>query len=446
MLILAPTVPTQPHSPTLNKNPVYPHRVFAIPPVREEIESHYALDVRRERRHNIRVSLILQSNTKRGKIRIRSDAEGRQILLADIEEAIREEDHAFGVLGVQLDEPAGAGGDWQTVEFYNIVCVADEKAPLRVDNSVSISGGRKALTTLRNKLMDLTEEHMCLELKITDVYPTPRKRNRLPWLAGVACCAPFLYLAGKCLFIFNSNGDDMAGLQFWFYLATALALLPMPWLISLRSGLSVRLNAGFGMAALVPLLILILGVFKNTAPYVNLPEPLFHAFLPLAAALTLLAAAVPYMLWRKNPTEEKEKRTLKWVDVLLLRPLGGAALFALLVLGSVLYAIRFCYNGAEHWYDYFLYIPFFAAFTPPVAVLAGLLNPGIWQRIAYRLLCCTLLPGLVLAAPCYYLGTPIIGIHDTLPRLLLAAIPLVLAVILIFPLKKGMVRRGNEPD
>ena len=81
-----------------------------------------------------------------------------------------------------------------------------------------------------------------------------------------------------------------------------------------------------------------------------------------------------------------------------------------------------------------------------MAVLAGLLNPGIWQRIAYRLLCCTLLPGLVLAAPCYYLSATIIGIHDTLPRLLLAAIPLVMAVILIFPLKKGMVRRGNEPD
>ena len=225
MLIRAPTVPSQPHSPTLNKNPVCPHRVFVIPPAREEIESHYALDVRRERRHNIRVSLILQSNSKRGKIRIQFDAEGRQILLADIEEAIREEDHAFGVLGVQLDEPASAGGDWQTVDFYNIVCVADEKAPLRVDNSVSISGGRKALTTLRNKLMDLPEEHMCLELKITDVYPVPRKRSHLPRLAGVACCAPFLYLAGKCLFIFNSNGDDAAGLQFWCYLASALHFL-----------------------------------------------------------------------------------------------------------------------------------------------------------------------------------------------------------------------------
>ena len=217
----------------------------------------------------------------------------------------------------------------------------------------------------------------------------------------------------------------------------------MPWLISLRSGLSVRLNAGFGMAALEPLLILILGVFKNTAPYVNLPEPLFHAFLLVAAALTLLAAAVPYMLWRKNPTEEKEKRTLKWVDVPLLRPLGGAALFALLVLGAVLYAIRFCYSGAEHWYDYMLYIPFFAAFTPPVAVLAGLLNPGIWQRVSYRLLGCTLLPGLVLAAPCYYLGTPIIGIHAPLPRLLLAAIPLVLAACLFPSLKKGMTRRND---
>ena len=59
------------------------------------------------------------------------------------------------------------------------------------------------------------------------------------------------------IFIFASNGNDAAGLQFWCYLASALALLPMPWLISLRSGLSVRLNAGFGMAALVPLLILI---------------------------------------------------------------------------------------------------------------------------------------------------------------------------------------------
>lgn len=393
--------------------------------------------------HNNRVSLILQSNSKRRKIRIQFDAEGRQLLLADIEEAIREEDHAFGVLEVQLDESASTGEDWQPVEFYNIVCVADEKAPLRVDDSVSISGSKKSLAALRNRLMDLPEECMYFELKITDVYPAPRKMNRIPWFVGVACCAPFLYLAGNSIFIFTSNGDDIAGFLFWFYLASALALLPMPWLISLRSGLSVRLNAGFGAAALVPLLFLILGVFKNDTPYINLPETLFNAFLLVAAALILSEAAVPYMLWRKTPTEAKEQRTLKWVDSLLLRPLGGAALFALLVLGAVFYAIRFCYSGAEHWYDYILYIPFFAAFSPPVAVLAGLLNPGIWQRVFYRLLSCTLLPGLVLAAPCYYLGTPVIGIHAPLPRLLLAAIPLVLAGCLFPCLKKGMVRRDD---
>lgn len=384
------------------------------------------------------MSLILQSNSKRGKLRIQFDAEGRQILLAEIEEVIREEDHAFGVLGVQLDEPTDTASDWQTVEFYNIVCEPDAKAPLRVDNSVSISGGRKALTVLRNKLMDLPEARQSFELKITDVYPATRKRNRLPWFAGAACCAPFLYLAGNSIFIFTRNGDDIAGFQFWFYLVSALALLPMPWLISLRSGLSVRLNAGFGLVALVPLLLLILGVFKNDTPNINLPEPLFHAFLLISAALTMMAVVIPFVLRRKSPTEEKEKRMLKWVDALLLRPLGGAVLFALLALGAVLYAIRFCYSGAENWYDYILYIPFIAAFTPPVAVLAGLLNPGIWQRISYRLLACTLLPGLVLAAPCYYLGTPVIGIHDTLPRLLLAAIPLVLAVCLFPCLKKGM--------
>ena len=409
----------------------------------ENTEAHYALDARWLHRHNKRVSLILQSNSKRGKLRIQFDAEGRQLLLADIEEAIREEDHAFGVLGVQLDEPASTSEDWQTVEFYNIVCVPDEKAPLRVDNGVSISGGRKALTSLRNKLMDLSADRMYFELKITDVYPAPRKRNRLPWFAGVACCAPFLYLAGISISTFTCTGNDLAGFQFWFYLATSLALLPMPWLISLRSGLSVRLNAGFGLAALLPQLFLILGVFRNDTLYINLPEPLFYAFLLVSAALTMLAAAVPYMLWRKTPTVENEKRTLKWVDALMLRPLGGAALFALLVLGAVLYAIRFCYSGTEHWYDYMLYIPFFAAFTPPVAVLAGLLNPGIWQSISYRLLGCTLLPGLVLAAPCYYLGTPVIGIHAPLPRLLLAVIPLVLAACLFPSLIKGMARQND---
>ncbi len=75
------------------------------------------------------MSLILQINSKRGKLRIQFDAEGRQILLADIEEAIREEDHAFGVLGVQLDKPTDTDSDWQTVEFYNIVCEPDAKAP-----------------------------------------------------------------------------------------------------------------------------------------------------------------------------------------------------------------------------------------------------------------------------------------------------------------------------
>lgn len=170
----------------------------------------HRLDTRASRPHNKRVSLVLQSNSKRRKIRIQFDAEGKQILLTDIEEAIREEDHAFGVLGVQLDEPTSTGADWQTVEFYNIVCVADEKAPLRVDNSVTISGGRKALCSLRNKIMELPEERMCFELDITDVYhPAPRKGSLLPWLGctllpGLVLAAPCYYLGASIIGIHNT--------------------------------------------------------------------------------------------------------------------------------------------------------------------------------------------------------------------------------------------------
>lgn len=389
------------------------------------------------------MSLILQCNLAQKIIRIQFDAEGRQLLLRDMEVALREYDHAFGVLGVQLDEPEEVSPEWKTVDFYNIVCLTEEKAPLKVDNSVTISGGRKALSALRDKIKALPDGHTHLELRITDIFPSPQKKSTTPWYIGLACCAPFLYMAGHRICMFCLNGDDAVGFQTWFHLAAALCVLPMPWLISLRSGLSSRLNAGFGVIALVSLLMLVSGLFQSPCKYTGISEPVFDAMLLGTAGLILAAALVPLFLWRETPAVEKEKRILKWVDVLVLRPLGGAVLFAVLMVGAALYAISFCYDEVEHWYDYFLYIPLCAAFTPPVAVLAGLLNPGIWQRAAYRLLCCTLLPGLVLAAPCYYFGATIAGLDSPLFRLLLAAIPLLLALCLFPYLKKGTEKRQS---
>lgn len=386
--------------------------------------------------HNGRMSLILQCNPVRKKIRFEFDAAGRQLLLAKIEEALCGNEHVFGVMGAAPGKPTETSADWEAVEFYNIVCLPQAKAPLRVDSSVSISGGRKTLTHLRDKIKALPADSRSLELRITEACThSHRKHPWLAWSIGALCSAPFLHLAGDRFFVFAFTGNDLCGLQMWCYLATALAVLPMPWLIGLRTGMSARINTGFGVVALVPLVVLLLGFFGSPCAHIAMPGLLYYALLGSAAALILLAALLPLRLQGRCGTPEAEKSRLKWVESLGLRLLGGLVLFALLMFASAIYAIDFCYERIEHWYDYPFYIPMIAAYVLPVGVLAGVLRPGVWQRACYWLLTCTLLPGLVMAAPCYYLSTPILGVNEPLYRLLAGCLPLVLALC-IFPFLK----------
>ena len=90
----------------------------------------------------------MQSNPDEGLILIAFDDEGRGELLHKIETAIAEEDHEFGVLGAGLTEDGLRGDGWILNDFYNIICEYEETAPLHADTSITISGGKAALSDL----------------------------------------------------------------------------------------------------------------------------------------------------------------------------------------------------------------------------------------------------------------------------------------------------------
>lgn len=383
------------------------------------------------------MSLKMQYHPERGKIRILFDEEGRRELLHDIESAINECDHSFGL----MDADEAPDEAWQQVEFYNIICLADRNANLRVDNSITISGGGAALAALCDRIKALPPDVCSFELQITDVYQPPRKKkNFAPWLLGAVCSGLFLLQAGNRLFVFAFNGNDAIGLQMWCYLITAIAVLFMPWLISLRTRTSAGINTGFGVTSLVALALLTLGFFKNPCHHALLSVPLHYTFLCGSIGIILTATVLPVLQRRTGSATRSEQRAMKWLDKLVLRFLCAFALFALLCLATLVYVIRFCYSGIEHWYDYPFNLPLLAAFVLPVGLLAGFLRRGFWQRACYWVLTCTLLPGLIMAVPCYFLGTPVLGIDDMWSRIFISLLPLVPALCL-FPYLRRKIRK-----
>ena len=98
------------------------------------------------------MKLSMHSNAEAGLLLIEFDDEGRAQLLRDIERTIEEQDHEFGMLGDRLTADEPRGGDWKLNDFYNIVWNEDEEAPLHVDDSVYITGGKTALMDLYNRI------------------------------------------------------------------------------------------------------------------------------------------------------------------------------------------------------------------------------------------------------------------------------------------------------
>ena len=94
------------------------------------------------------MKLSMQSNPAEGTIIITFDDEGREELLRKMETAIADEDHEFGLLGAGLTEDEVRGDGWILNDFYNIICEYEETAPLHADTSITISGGKAALSDL----------------------------------------------------------------------------------------------------------------------------------------------------------------------------------------------------------------------------------------------------------------------------------------------------------
>ena len=124
------------------------------------------------------MKLSMQSNPDEGLILIAFDDEGRDELLHKIDTAIAEEDHEFGVLGAGLTEDGLRGDGWVLNDFYNIICEYEENAPLHADTSISISGGKAALSDLCMRIRALPQGGGELELPAKP-YSKPHPRSLL---------------------------------------------------------------------------------------------------------------------------------------------------------------------------------------------------------------------------------------------------------------------------
>ena len=124
------------------------------------------------------MKLSMQSNPDEGVVLISFDDEGREELLSRIETALKEEDHEFGMLGAGLTEDEVRGNGWVLNDFYNIICEYDAEAPLHADTSISISGGKAALSNLCMRIRALPQGGGELELPAMP-YSKPHPRRLL---------------------------------------------------------------------------------------------------------------------------------------------------------------------------------------------------------------------------------------------------------------------------
>ena len=383
------------------------------------------------------MKLSMHSNAEAGVLLIEFDDEGREQLLRDIERTMLEQDHEFGTLGDRLTPEEPRGGDWKLNDFYNISWNPDEDAPLHIDDSVLISGGKAALTDLYNRIRLLPAGSKGLELA-AEHSEARRKRFRFSWLLGGVLSFFFLIPTADRFFVAAFSGNDNYWFQMWCYLVITLAVLPMPRLITLRSIWSTWFNAALGLVSAGALMLLNLEVFGAPSNYFFLPPLACHILLCLFATLfaaTALCAFFRRGLRRATPTEQNK---LKQSGKLLFIPLLNAAIAMALMLGAVMHAVRHCegYEAPAFWHHIVIYIMFFAAVTQPLWLLAEVLSAGWFRKFCFYLSGFLLLPGLLVAAPVYLCDTGIIGIDSYALRLPLALLFLLAASGIFFYLRK----------
>ena len=384
--------------------------------------------------------LSMHSNAEAGLLLIEFDDEGRAQLLRDIERTIEEQDHEFGMLGDRLTADEPRGGDWKLNDFYNIVWNEDEEAPLHVDDSVYITGGKNALMDLYNRIRLLPAG--CKEFELAAEHYTPRRRRfRFSWLLGGVLSFLFLIPTADRFFVAAFSGNDNYWFQMWCYLAITLAVLPMPKLITLRSIWSTRLNAVLGLVSAGALTLLNLEVFGAPSSYFFLPPLACHILLCLFATLFAAAALCAFFrrgLRRATPSEQKKLQLSRRLLIILL--LNTVIAFALL-LGGLMHAIRHC-EGMESpafWHHIVIYLMFFAAITQPLWLLAEVLTARKFRKFCFFLSGLLLIPGLLVAAPVYLCDTGIIGIDSYSLRLPLASLFILAATGIFFYLRKRIM-------
>lgn len=92
-----------------------------------------------------------------GKLHLRFDEEGRDVLLNCLKWAVRERDHEFLCPDIGVAGENSLSRGWEPCDFVNIICQPEGEAPLCIGEGVEITGGSIALTALAERLRMLPE-------------------------------------------------------------------------------------------------------------------------------------------------------------------------------------------------------------------------------------------------------------------------------------------------
>lgn len=381
------------------------------------------------------MKLSMQSNPDEGVVLISFDDEGREELLSRIETALKEEDHEFGMLGAGLTEDEVRGNDWVLNDFYNIICKYEEEAPLHADTSITISGGKTALADLCKRIRALPQGSKEFELQ-AEPYTPRKKRFRLSWLLGGMLSLFFLIPAADRFFVSAFSGRDDFWYQMWCYLIVAAAVLPMPRLINLRSMWSTKVNAFLGLVSSALLLVLNLEVFGAPSNYFLIPAKVCHALLCLfAAGFATVSLCAFFRRGLRRPTTREEARMRRTSRLIAIFLIIAVLAIALLIAG-LMHAVAYMEGTDEisTWHRIINAALLVAVFAQPLCMLGEVLRPGLARKLCYLCTGCTLIPGLLIAAPVYL--TEFTLVEQLSIRIPIALLFVVTAISIFFYLRK----------
>lgn len=93
-----------------------------------------------------------------GKLHLRFDEEGRDVLLNRLKWAVRERDHEFFCPDIGAAGESSLPREWMPCDFVNIICHPEDEASLCIGEGVEITGGSIALAALAEQVRMLPEK------------------------------------------------------------------------------------------------------------------------------------------------------------------------------------------------------------------------------------------------------------------------------------------------